>query len=89
MKKKFSNPCIRCGRERVFVRSWEEKIGESIIINTQTTCPNPECQKEVDKDNKKQRDRMTAMRNKSLERAEERKIARTAQRLTQKNKKKK
>lgn len=44
----MSNPCIKCGRERIDGKSWEIKIGASSVVNTQTICPNPDCQKIVD-----------------------------------------
>lgn len=50
---KSKNPCSRCGNERIVVRTWEEKVWDSVIVNTETKCPNPECQKEVDSDNQK------------------------------------
>lgn len=74
MKRSFSNPCIKCGRERVIVRTWTEKVYDSVITNTETRCPNPDCQKEVDRDNKKQKDRHEALRLKSEQRARDRKV---------------
>ncbi|MBI5127309.1 hypothetical protein HZA76_02530 [Candidatus Roizmanbacteria bacterium] len=53
--KKYSNPCSRCGKERVFVKTWKEKIGYSTITTTETACPDPECQKIVEKANKTQK----------------------------------
>ena len=53
-EKKSSNPCIRCGKQRIDSKTWEEKItnfmGTSIITHTQTVCPDPECQKIVEKE---------------------------------------
>ena len=48
MLKRMGNPCIRCGKERVTVKTWREYIGESLITYTTTTCPDPKCQKIVD-----------------------------------------
>ena len=48
-----NNPCIRCGKERIFVRSWKEKIGNSVVTTIENACPDPECQKIVEADNKK------------------------------------
>ncbi len=75
MKRSFSNPCIKCGKERVVVRTWKEKIYDSVITNTETRCPNPDCQKEVDMDNKKSKDKHDAHIFKSEQRAKERKIS--------------
>lgn len=45
----MNNPCIRCGKQRIDGKSWKEKIGISVLTHTQTTCPDSECQKIVDK----------------------------------------
>lgn len=47
-KIKILNPCIRCGRERVVVKTSKEKVGNSTITSFQTACPDKECQKIVD-----------------------------------------
>ncbi len=76
MIKKYSNTCSRCGTERIIVRTWKEKIYDSVVINTQTACPNPECQKKVDSDNKKLSDQHIAMKLRSQRRATEQKANR-------------
>ncbi len=52
MNDKHSNPCVRCGKERIDAKTWKEKIttphGESFLIHTQTVCPDKECQKLVE-----------------------------------------
>lgn len=45
------NPCIRCGKARVMVKSGKEYIGGSLVYYTLSTCPDEECQKIVDKAN--------------------------------------
>lgn len=45
----MSNPCVICGRERIDGKSWMGKMGASPITYTQTICPDPDCQKQVDK----------------------------------------
>lgn len=45
----MSNPCINCGRQRIDGKSWKGKVGVSVITYTQTICPDPACQKIVDK----------------------------------------
>ena len=51
---KYSNPCTRCGKQRIESKSWEEKVknfmGTTITTHTQTVCPDPECQKIVEKE---------------------------------------
>ena len=44
----MSNPCIICGKQRIDGKSWEQKVGTSIVVHTQTICPDSECQKVVD-----------------------------------------
>lgn len=73
MNTKYSNPCSRCGKERIIARTWKEKIGNSVIVNTEKICPDPECQKKVNADNKKQRDKYRAITKKSQERVRNRK----------------
>lgn len=73
MKKTFGNPCSRCGTERIVIRTWKEKVDSSIIINTETACPNKECQLEVDKINKKQQERSAALKRESEKRLQNRK----------------
>ncbi len=47
-----SNPCTRCGKERITFKSWTEKIdtffGKSEIKYTETVCPDSLCQKIVE-----------------------------------------
>jgi len=73
MKKTFGNPCSRCGKERVVVRTWKEKVDSSIIVNTETACPDKECQKEVEKINRKQQERSAALKRESEKRLQSRK----------------
>lgn len=48
----MNNPCVRCGKQRIIVREWTEKVetlaGVSLVSFTQTSCPDPECQKLVE-----------------------------------------
>lgn len=57
----YKNPCPRCGKGRIYVKSWKEKVGYSIVTTTETACPDDECQKKVEKDNKKQEEKRKAM----------------------------
>lgn len=81
MKIIFSNPCIRCGKERVVLKTWKEKIGSSIVIATETVCSNPECQKKVNIDNQRQRDKNNVMRLKNEQRALHRKSSKILSRV--------
>lgn len=44
----MSNPCVRCGKQRVDSKSWVGKVGVSNITYTMTVCPDSECQKIVE-----------------------------------------
>lgn len=44
----MSNPCIRCGKERLDGKTWKGKIGTSLVVYTLTICPDRACQKIVD-----------------------------------------
>lgn len=39
-----SNPCTRCGKQRVNARTYRQKVGESYVVHTEYTCPDPNCQ---------------------------------------------
>ncbi len=41
--------CIVCGKRRIVVGTHEEKIGNSTVVYKDTICPDPECQKKVEK----------------------------------------
>lgn len=77
---KISNPCVRCGKQRIVVKKWKEKIGYSVVYNTEMACPDKECQKKVESENKKQRDKYIGMRQKSEQRAIDRKVLKDAER---------
>ena len=44
----ISNPCIRCGKQRIDLTTFKEVIGTSVVIHTQTVCPDSDCQKKVE-----------------------------------------
>ncbi|MBI4039107.1 hypothetical protein HY384_04080 [Candidatus Daviesbacteria bacterium] len=44
----MSNPCIRCGKQRLDGKTWKGKIGSSTVTYTLTICPDAGCQKIVD-----------------------------------------
>ncbi len=77
----YSNPCMRCGRERIVLKIWEEKTdaGSPVTI-TKTACPDSECQKKVDSDNQRQRDKNALMKLRSQQRV----LQRRAERETKK-----
>lgn len=44
----MSNPCVRCGTERIDGKSWKGKVGASPVTYIVTVCPDKACQKVVD-----------------------------------------
>jgi len=46
----IDNRCIRCGKQRVAVKTWEERVGNSLLTHTLNSCPDPACQKIVEED---------------------------------------
>lgn len=84
--KKTNSPCIRCGKERIISKVWEEKIDDSVIINTEMVCPDPECQKKVDASNKMHKDKYAAIKQRSADRVENRKAIQKAKKDKKENK---
>jgi len=46
--KTIKNPCVRCGKERIVVKTYKEVVGNSVVINTLTACPDSDCQSRID-----------------------------------------
>jgi len=57
MKQTYKNICYRCGKERIVTKIWKEKIGNSIVENTETVCPDKKCQQAANKDIRKQKNK--------------------------------
>lgn len=77
MKQQLSNPCTRCGKERIITKTWTEKMdtffGTSTVTHTETSCPDPECQKIVEEKNlmlKQKKEQMEQDRQDRLKRAQ-------------------
>lgn len=64
------NLCIRCGKVRIVGKTWSEKIGGSMVTYTTTVCPDAECQKLVDEQLNKKKDRIEAIQKESAKRRE-------------------
>lgn len=45
----MQNLCVNCGKQRIDGKSWEEKVGSSVVTYTLTICPDSACQKIVEK----------------------------------------
>lgn len=41
--------CTRCGKPRIVIDSYEEKVEKSTVVYTIASCSDPECQKIVDR----------------------------------------
>ena len=39
--------CSRCGKDRVIIKTYKEKVGGSVVEYTETACPDPSCQTKV------------------------------------------
>jgi hypothetical protein len=68
-----NTPCIRCGKTRIVAKSWNEHIGNSLVTYVNTVCPDPECQKIVDEQLKKKKEKIEAIHRESVERKEQNK----------------
>lgn len=62
----YTNTCYRCGKERIFVRLWKERIGNSVVETKETACPDKECQKKVDEENKRRVNKFNEARAKRM-----------------------
>lgn len=69
-----TNPCTRCGKERVEGKKYKEEVatffGTSTIIHTDTVCPDAECQKIVEEKlevQKQKSDELKAEKQKKLD----------------------
>ena len=63
-----NTPCIRCGKPRIIAKSWSEYIGVSLVTFTETVCPDPECQKIVDDQLQKKKEKIENIHKESLKR---------------------
>lgn len=76
------NPCIRCGTERIIKKTWKEKVtnyfGTSIVVHTETACPDKACQKILDERFAKERERLDIMQAAKEERLKVAKAGRLA-----------
>ncbi|KKR42924.1 hypothetical protein A2434_00030 [Candidatus Woesebacteria bacterium RIFOXYC1_FULL_41_14] len=61
--------CTRCGKQRIVTSTREEKVGNSLVVYTVTTCPDSECQKAVNKNLKSEEIKRAIMRDEQEKRA--------------------
>ena len=63
MQTVYSNPCVRCGKDRIVSREWTQQIGNTVLTRTDTVCPDKSCQKAVDMDMEEKRLKKEAIMN--------------------------
>lgn len=68
--KKMSK-CTRCGKERIVKTSNTELMEKSVVTYTTTICPDPECQKLVEKGLVVEENKRRVIREEQEKRAEE------------------
>lgn len=63
--------CIRCGKERIIKSSIVEALEKTTVTYTVTVCPDPECQKLVEKGLITEENKRKVMHEEQQKRAEE------------------
>ena len=67
--------CTRCGKPRIVVDTYEEKVETSTVTYTITECSDPECQKLVNKTLKQEASKRKFIKDEQVKREEVRKQA--------------
>ena len=67
------NVCTRCGKPRIVVKTWKERIKGSITIHTSTACPDAACQKIIDGKLAVLKEKKEALEKERIQRAQARK----------------
>lgn len=67
--------CTRCGKPRIVVKTYEEKIETSTVTYTITECSDPECQKLVNKTLKAEKNKRKFIKDEQVKREEVRRQA--------------
>lgn len=67
------SPCTRCGKPRIVVDSYEEKVENSTVTYTITECSDPECQKLVNKTLKQEATKRKFIKDEQIKREDARK----------------
>ncbi|PIT89193.1 MAG: hypothetical protein COU27_01685 [Candidatus Levybacteria bacterium CG10_big_fil_rev_8_21_14_0_10_36_7] len=64
MTKNYTNPCTRCGKERIDGKKWKENLetfaGISVITHVDTVCPDKNCQKMLEEELARQKEKKEA-----------------------------
>lgn len=64
--------CTRCGKPRVVVSTYEEKVEKSTVTYTVTECSDPNCQKIVNQNLKVEENRRIQINSDKVKREEQR-----------------
>lgn len=75
MQQSYKNLCYRCGKERIITKKWKETIWNSVIENTESVCPDKECQATVERDMRKLKTKRLEMEKRKRESAKNRRGA--------------
>ncbi len=67
--------CTRCGKPRIVVDTYEEKVETSTVTYTITECSDPECQKLVNKTLQNEKKKRQFIKDEQVKREEVRKQA--------------
>lgn len=67
-----SNLCSRCGKVRVVVKTYTEKVGNSTVSYKITSCPDPDCQKIVNRKMGEEDEKRSKIKNEQVRREVER-----------------
>lgn len=65
--------CTRCGKPRIVVKTYEEKVETSTVTYTITECSDPECQKMVNKTLQTEKKKRQFIKDEQVKREEARK----------------
>jgi hypothetical protein len=63
---KAENLCVKCGKKRIFKRTYQEYIGLNLVTFTDMICPDPACQKAVDKISRDRKERTDFLKRKRV-----------------------
>lgn len=66
--------CTRCGKPRIVVDTYEEKVESSTVTYTITECSDPECQKAVNKTLQTEKKKRKFIKDEQVKREEARKL---------------
>lgn len=69
---KSSSRCTRCGKTRVVIKTYEETVNNTKVMYTESGCADKECQKKVDDQLKKEKEKRENIKIEQEKREEQR-----------------